>query len=76
GAQPRRLRGMVHSEAVLLAVGGLAGGALSGWALWEMLVKVLTGDFDPPPAVLSVPGAYLAHTGATAVAAVLAAALN
>ncbi|WP_089104259.1 ABC transporter permease [Streptomyces hyaluromycini] len=76
GAQPRHLRGMVLSEALLLAVGGLAGGALIGWALSEMLVKVLTGVFDPPPAVLSVPGAYLALTGAAAVAAVLAAALN
>ncbi|MGW7421747.1 FtsX-like permease family protein [Streptomyces sp. NPDC054813] len=76
GAQPRHLRGMVLSEALLLAVGGLAGGALIGWALSEMLVKVLTGVFDPPPAALSVPGAYLALTGAAAVAAILAAALN
>ncbi|MEV7390041.1 ABC transporter permease [Streptomyces sp. NPDC091215] len=76
GAQPRHLRGMVLSEALLLAVGGLAGGALIGWALSEMLVKVLTGVFDPPPATLSIPGAYLALTGAAAVAALLAAALN
>ncbi|MFJ9711002.1 ABC transporter permease [Streptomyces sp. NPDC101234] len=76
GAQPRHLRGMVLSEALLLAVGGLAGGALIGWVLSEMLVKVLTGVFDPPPATLSIPGAYLALTGAAAVAALLAAALN
>ncbi|MEU9453039.1 FtsX-like permease family protein [Streptomyces sp. NPDC048277] len=76
GARPRHLRGMVLSEALLLAAGGLAGGALIGWALSEMLVKVLTGVFDPPPAALSVPGAYLVLTGAAAVAAVLAAALN
>ncbi|MFJ3799663.1 FtsX-like permease family protein [Streptomyces sp. NPDC090088] len=76
GARPRHLRGMVLSEALLLAAGGLAGGALIGWALSEMLVKVLTGVFDPPPAALSVPGAYLALTGAAALAAVLAAALN
>ncbi|MFE5034865.1 FtsX-like permease family protein [Streptomyces sp. NPDC056683] len=76
GAQPRHLRGMVLSEALLLAVAGLAGGALIGWALSEMLVKVLTGVFDPPPAALSIPGAYLALTGAAAVAAILAAALN
>ncbi|MFD5536474.1 FtsX-like permease family protein [Streptomyces sp. NPDC127079] len=76
GARPRHLRGMVLSEALLLAVAGLAGGALIGWALSEMLVKVLTGVFDPPPAALSVPGAYLALTGAAAVAAILAAALN
>jgi putative ABC transport system permease protein len=76
GAQPRHLRGMVLSEALLLAAGGLAGGALIGWALSEMLVKVLTGVFDPPPAALSIPSVYLALTGAAALAAILAAALN
>nr|WP_256216064.1 ABC transporter permease [Streptomyces sp. Ag109_O5-10] len=53
---------MVLSEALLLAVVGLAGGARIGWALSETLVKVLTGVFDPPPAALSIPGAYLALT--------------
>ncbi|MFI1508046.1 FtsX-like permease family protein [Streptomyces sp. NPDC020597] len=76
GARARHLRGMVLAEALLLAAGGLAGGALIGWALSQMLVKVLTGVFDPPPAGLSVPGAYLALTGAAAVAAIVAAALN
>ncbi|MEU2624366.1 FtsX-like permease family protein [Streptomyces sp. NPDC007157] len=76
GAKERQLRGMVLTEALLLAAGGLAGGALIGWALSEMLVKELTGVFDPPPASLAVPGAYLALTGIAAVAAVLAAALN
>ncbi|AZP22851.1 ABC transporter permease [Streptomyces aquilus] len=76
GARARHLRGMVLTEALLLAVGGLAGGALIGWALSQMLVKVLTGVFDPPPADLSVPGAYLALTGTAAVAAIVAAALN
>ncbi|WP_445529158.1 FtsX-like permease family protein [Streptomyces cyslabdanicus] len=76
GATRRRLRGMVLTEAVLLAVAGLAAGALIGWVLSEMLVKVLTGVFDPPPSALAVPGGYLALTALTAVAAVLAAALN
>ncbi|MGY1496757.1 FtsX-like permease family protein [Streptomyces sp. QTS52] len=76
GARSGQLRGMVLTEALLLATGGLAGGALIGWALSEMLVKVLTGVFDPPPASLSVPGGYLALTAGAAVAAVLAAALN
>ncbi|MDQ0790070.1 FtsX-like permease family protein [Streptomyces sp. B3I8] len=76
GAKSGQLRGMVLTEALLLAAGGLAGGALIGWALSEMLVKVLTGVFDPPPASLSVPGSYLALTAGAAVAAVLAAALN
>ncbi|MFF0009953.1 FtsX-like permease family protein [Streptomyces sp. NPDC005374] len=76
GARARQLRGMVLTEALLLAAGGLAGGALIGWALSQMLVKVLTGVFDPPPASLSVPGTYLALTATAAVAAILAAALN
>ncbi|WP_405672167.1 FtsX-like permease family protein [Streptomyces canus] len=76
GARARHLRGMVLTEALLLAAGGLAGGALIGWALSQMLVKVLTGVFDPPPAGLSVPGTYLALTGTATVAAILAAALN
>ncbi|MFE3037277.1 FtsX-like permease family protein [Streptomyces canus] len=76
GARARHLRGMVLTEALLLAAGGLAGGALIGWALSQMLVKVLTGVFDPPPAGLSVPGTYLALTGAAALAALVAAALN
>ncbi|MEU1177067.1 ABC transporter permease [Streptomyces sp. NPDC005820] len=76
GAKNGQLRGMVLTEALLLATGGLAGGALIGWALSEMLVKVLTGVFDPPPASLAVPGGYLALTAGAAVVAVLAAALN
>ncbi|MFI9567929.1 FtsX-like permease family protein [Streptomyces rishiriensis] len=76
GARSGQLRGMVLTEALLLAAGGLAGGALIGWALSEMLVKVLTGVFDPPPASLSVPGGYLALTAGAAVVAVLGAALN
>ncbi|MEU6994932.1 ABC transporter permease [Streptomyces sp. NPDC046465] len=76
GATPRHLRGMVLTEAALLAVAGLGGGALIALPLSEMLVKVLTGVFDPPPATLSIPGAYLALTTCTALAAVLAAALG
>ncbi|MEW2117742.1 FtsX-like permease family protein [Streptomyces sp. NPDC005474] len=76
GATRRHLRGMVLTEAILLIAGGLAGGALIGWALSQMLVKVLTGVFDPPPAALAVPGTYLTLTALAAAAAVLAAALN
>ncbi|MFD8418265.1 FtsX-like permease family protein [Streptomyces sp. NPDC059466] len=76
GARRRQLRGMVLTEALLLTTAGLAGGALIGWALSEMLVKVLTGVFDPPPTAPAVPGGYLALTGLAAATAVLAAALN
>ncbi|MFE7565591.1 FtsX-like permease family protein [Streptomyces sp. NPDC057539] len=76
GATRGQLRGMVITEALLLSAGGLAGGALIGWVLSEMLVKVLTGVFDPPPDALAVPGGYLTLTAIAAAAAVLIAALN
>ena len=76
GARPRQLRGFVIGEAALLVVGGLLGGALIGWVLSEMLVTVLSGVFDPPPARLAVPWTYLATVAASSVAAIaLAAAL-
>ncbi|GGP87836.1 ABC transporter permease [Streptomyces melanogenes] len=76
GARPRQLRGLVLTEAVILTAGGLAGGALIGWSLSKMLVKVLTGVFDPPPATIAVPWAYLLLTALATIAALTAAALN
>ena len=74
GARSRQLGGFVWGEAVFVTVGGLAAGSVGGWALSHMLVKVLTGVFDPPPAALAVPWAYLATVAAVAVAAVSVAA--
>lgn len=76
GATRRQLRGLVLAEAAVMTAGGLAGGAVIGWALSQMLVKVLTGVFDPPPAAIAVPWTYLALTVVAAVAAIAAAALN
>jgi putative ABC transport system permease protein len=70
GAKPRQLGGFVWSEAAFVTLGGLAAGALTGWVLAEMLVKVLTGVFDPPPAALSVPWGYLAVVAGVAIGAV------
>jgi putative ABC transport system permease protein len=69
GAKSRHLRGMIHSEAVVLAVLGLAAGGVIGWLLSEMLVKVLTGVFDPPPSVIAVPWVYLGGVVGSTVAA-------
>jgi putative ABC transport system permease protein len=44
---------------IVLGIGGVAAGALIGWILSQMLVKVLTGVFDPPPSVIAVPWLYL-----------------
>ena len=73
GAKPRQLGGFVWSEAAFVTGGGLLLGALTGWALAAMFVKVLTGVFDPAPEVLSVPWGYLAAVVIVAVGAVIVA---
>jgi putative ABC transport system permease protein len=74
GARPRQLAAFVWAEAAVVTGGGLAAGAAAGWLLSTMLVKVLTGVFDPPPSSLAVPWAYLTAMAAVALAAVAAAA--
>ncbi len=60
GARTRQLGAFIWSEtAIVLAVGGTCGIAL-GFLVAEVLVKILTGVFDPPPAELSIPWSYLA----------------
>ncbi|WP_067571739.1 ABC transporter permease [Nocardia acidivorans] len=59
GATPRQLRDVVFSEAAALTAGGLIAGAATGSVLSLMLVKILTGVFDPPPSSIAVPWAYL-----------------
>ncbi|BFU45683.1 FtsX-like permease family protein [Krasilnikovia sp. MM14-A1004] len=73
GARRRHLAGFVLAEAATVLCTGLLLGAAGGWVLSNMLVKVLTGVFDPPPAQLAVPWAYLACVAATACLAVAAA---
>jgi putative ABC transport system permease protein len=75
GAKRRQLAGFVWTEAIFVSVGGLVLGSLTGWVLAQMLVKVLTGVFDPPPAALSVPWSYLTLVGVIAAAAVTTAAI-
>jgi len=53
----------------VLAVLGLAAGSVLGWVLSQMLVKVLTGVFDPPPSVIAVPWLYLTALGVVTVGA-------
>src|ERR1700680_1451530 len=59
GARPRQLGAFLWSEAGFVLVAGLVCGAVAGWGLSEVLVAALTGVFDPPPAALAVPWAYL-----------------
>ncbi len=71
GARRRDLGGLVWAEAAFVSIGGLLAGAAGGWVLSEMLVKVLTGVFDPPPAALAVPWRYLLAVTIVAIAAVV-----
>jgi putative ABC transport system permease protein len=73
GAKGRQLGGFVWSESVFVTAGGLLLGAVIAVGLSDMLVKVLTGVFDPPPDALSVPWGYLAAVTALAWATVAAA---
>jgi putative ABC transport system permease protein len=59
GARHRQLGGFVWGESIFVTAGGLVLGTATAAAISEMLVKVLTGVFDPPPDALSVPWVYL-----------------
>ncbi len=77
GARPRQLGGFVWGESIFVTGGGLILGAAMAAALSSTLVDVLTGVFDPPPDVLSIPWGYLiAVAGAVIVTVVLAGALT
>ena len=60
GASRRQLGSFLWTEAAFVNLGGLVLGALSGWLLSLMIVRILTGVFDPPPQHLLVPGWYVA----------------
>jgi putative ABC transport system permease protein len=75
GARRGQLRGLVLSEALAVTLGGLIGGAVVAWALAAMLIKVLTGVFDPPPSAAVAPWSYLTATLVVAVVAIVVGAL-
>jgi putative ABC transport system permease protein len=70
GARRRQLGGFVWSESLFVAGGGVLLGAAAGAGLTWLLVKVLTGVFDPPPDAVAVPWGYLGGLLALVVAAV------
>jgi putative ABC transport system permease protein len=73
GASARQLASFVWSEALFTAVGGALFGALGGFLEALIIVKILTGVFDPPPEGLSVPWAYLGLVAAVVAASVVVA---
>jgi putative ABC transport system permease protein len=76
GARTGQLASFVWSEAVFVTVGGLMFGTLAGWGVSFVIVKILTGVFDPPPQHLSWPWPYLAGVAGAIVLAVIAAAVT
>jgi putative ABC transport system permease protein len=60
GASARQRGRFLASEARAVLVGGLIGGVAIAAAIAAMLVKVMTGIFDPPPDHPTVPWGYLA----------------
>ncbi|MDQ1464176.1 MAG: putative transport system permease protein [Actinomycetota bacterium] len=75
GARRRQIGGFVWFEAAVVTLLGLATAAALGTTLTNMLVKVLTGVFDPPPASLSIPWGYLGGVAAVAIASLSAGAI-
>jgi len=60
----------VWGESVFVTGGGLLLGAVIAVAISRMLVKVLTGVFDPPPDALAVPWGYLIGVAAIVIGTV------
>jgi putative ABC transport system permease protein len=73
GARSGQLGGFVWGESIFVTGGGLILGAVIAAALSSILVDVLTGVFDPPPDVLSIPWGYLVAVGGAVIATVLVA---
>jgi putative ABC transport system permease protein len=73
GAKRRHLGGFVWGESTFVTGVGLVLGAVIATTLANMLVKILTGVFDPPPDTLAVPWGYLVTVAVLTVGAVVAA---
>jgi len=76
GARSSQLGAFIWSEGLLIVAGGGAIGTLLGVGIARVLVKVLTGVFDPPPAHLYIPWGYMAVLAAAAVASTVIAVIG
>lgn len=77
GAKPRQIGAFLWAEGAAVITGGVALGMATGTITAWMLVKLLTGVFDPPPEALALPwlwlgGFLLLTAGAAAVAVEIA----
>jgi len=70
GANRHQLRSLTVGEPLFVIVIGLLTGVMTGWGLSYLLVKVLTGVFDPPPSSLAFPWSYLLAVTTCAIVAI------
>ncbi|WP_460820710.1 FtsX-like permease family protein [Nocardioides ungokensis] len=70
GASRRQVRRFGAAEPAFVLLVGVGCGLATGWGLSYLLVKVLTGVFDPPPSSLAAPWGYLTFLVACTVLAV------
>jgi len=59
GAKGRQLGSFLWAEGLIILISGMLLGFATGFGIAKMLVKVLTGVFDPPPETLAIPVVYL-----------------
>ena len=59
GAKGRQLGSFLWTEGLIILVAGMVLGFITGFAIAQVLVKVLTGVFDPAPEALAIPWVYL-----------------
>jgi putative ABC transport system permease protein len=71
GAKDSQLRAFLVAEAAAIVAAGTVFGVALGFLIAQVLVKILTGVFDPPPSGLTVPWGYLAVLAISAVASTL-----
>ena len=76
GAKPRHIGGFLWSEGLLIFFLATLTGIPAGLGIAYVLVKLLTGVFDPPPEALSIPWAYVAFVTAAGIASVTVAVLS
>ncbi|HEY9595738.1 MAG TPA: FtsX-like permease family protein [Spirochaetia bacterium] len=73
GANAKQLGAFLWSEALLILVVGVVVGGVLGFGVAQVLTKMLTGIFDPPPDALAIPWGYLTSLGMAVILSTVAA---
>jgi putative ABC transport system permease protein len=72
GAGKKEMDAFIRGEVLVIFTGGMLAGIILGLGVAQMLVKVLSGVFDPPPEFLSIPWNYLIVLFVTALLSAIA----